>query len=370
MARRRRIWIIIFGTVIFVPVALVLALSIYWKIEFFPSQIIDLHPISFQARTNTEFFYSVGDELKYADEINPAAKTLMRGKITDFLVSPDNKRIAVVANGQLLLADEGSPTVRQIARVDSIFRERKPIGEEFFRDDGLQWSRDGKYLFLIRDRYYDSKGSQLFSQDGELWRYEIETGNMDRFLKPFQAYTYFFGKDSGIYFSVPTSAGSLQLEYFDGSKVRDISTPDVKEIPMDKLATRGESLFFSFSIFDYERVVLPTKRVRLEEVREGGPQRLLIGTKSYISFKQGEGLKGPHYCSELFRSVFLPGDRYFLLNADYCGNYSGQLLIDTNGGKYMELPKDTRVYVTLNTETYPHYRVTAAGIEALPNPVE
>jgi hypothetical protein len=75
----------------------------------------------------------------------------------------------------------------------------------------------------------------------------------------------------------------------------------------------------------------------------------------------GMGLKGPYYCSEPLGSVFLPGDRYFLFNVT-CENYGGQVLIDTVTGGYEGLPKDTVVFLTLNTDTYPHYRVGAEGI--------
>ncbi len=52
------------------------------------------------------------------------------------------------------------------------------------------------------------------------------------------------------------------------------------------------------------------------------------------------------------------------MNVPYCGNYQGQLLIDTVTGKYQRLPKDSRVYLTFNTETIPHYRITGGGITA------
>jgi hypothetical protein len=45
-------------------------------------------------------------------------------------------------------------------------------------------------------------------------------------------------------------------------------------------------------------------------------------------------LKGHYYCNEMLRSVFLPGDRYFLFNLPYCGSYNGKLLIDAVTGKY------------------------------------
>ncbi len=234
----------------------------------------------------------------------------------------------------------------------------------------FQWSRDSKTLYLIKDQYYRSQGSQLFSAKGELWKYEVETQSLQPVLRPFPAYSYFFGLKSGIYFSVPTDRGDLQLKYFDGSRVTDVGTPNA-EIPIEKLATNFiEKPFFSFSIVDYEIGVLPARGVRFifekglgsGVDREAGPEEIEIGGKTIFTLTPGKGFKGFSYCTESLRSVFLPGDRYFLMNVPYCGNYQGQLLIDTVTGNYEGLPKDSRVYLTLNTETVPHYRVTGGGI--------
>jgi hypothetical protein len=65
----------------------------------------------------------------------------------------------------------------------------------------------------------------------------------------------------------------------------------------------------------------------------------------------------------LLHSVFLPGDRYFLLNLDNCRNYDGQLLIDTQTGSYERLPRETRVYITLNTITNRYFRMTPEGMK-------
>jgi hypothetical protein len=66
--------------------------------------------------------------------------------------------------------------------------------------------------------------------------------------RPFSAYNYFFGRNSGIYFSVPTDSGDLRLKYFDGNRVTDIDNPDTPTI-------RAESPFFPFSVIDYQDVV-------------------------------------------------------------------------------------------------------------------
>ncbi len=155
----------------------------------------------------------------------------------------------------------------------------------------------------------------------------------------------------------------MQLRYFDGNSVTDVGEPNGSDIRPEKVARNFvEAPFYSFSIFDYERAMLLSKSVELVVDGNSRPQKLVIKHKSYLAMTEGEGFKGHYYCSEMLRSVFLPGDRYFLFNVPYCGNYKGQLLVDTLTGRYERLPADSVVYLTFDTDTYPRYRVTGGGI--------
>ena len=235
---------------------------IYLWATFIPPTIVDFRPTDFQVKADKGFFYSIGDELKYSDELNPQASSLLRGEVRYFQVSPDITKLAVVANGRLLVVGSEMPSVREVAPVDSIYRDPKPIGQYFYRDQDFQWSEDSRYLFLIRDEYYDSKGSQLFSSKGELWKYGVQTGDLHLVLKPFPAYTYFFGQNGGIYFSVPTESGDLQLKYFDGNRVTDVGVPNSSSISPDQLSANSvESPFFSFSIVVYQRTVMLKRKL-------------------------------------------------------------------------------------------------------------
>jgi hypothetical protein len=355
-------WLIItVGILVVVAVGLTLFLwLLLGPTNYVPSNIVDFRPTQLQAEADANFFFSVGDELKYSNEINPQAATLLRGRIDNFLVSPDRKKIAAAVNGALLIVPSDGSSVRQIATVDSIYEKKKKIGHSFFRDNGFQWSRDSKYLYLIKDEYYESKGSQLYSAKGELWRYDVQIGNLQLVLKPFPAYTCFFGTKSGIYFSVPTEAGDLRLRYSDGETVKDVGGVNEWEVPKQELVP-GESPFFSFSSRDFNQLFV--RGAGLEEEQNTTQEKLLIRDKSYLAFTQGNGMKGAFYCSSLHNSVFLPGGRYFLFNVE-CGNYGGQLLIDSETGKYEKLPKDTRVYLALTTEDIPYYRISCGGIMA------
>lgn len=352
-----RKWLIgVCAALVVLPVGAWLWLSVAFRGT--SSDIVDFRPTEFQAKADAAFFFSISDELKYSDEVSPHSPTLSRGHIDNFLVSPSRDKIAIVTNGTLLIVNADGNRIRQVAAVDSIYKNPKPIGRSFFRTDGFQWSRDSKHLYLIKDKYYESKGSQLYSDNGELWRYDLESGNSEMVLKPFPAYTCFFGKGSGLYFSVPTNAGDLRLRYFDGKSVKDIGEANAWEVPEQAFAS-GESMFFSFSSRDFNEMFV--RGASFANDRMNTHEALLLGDKPYLAFTRGEGIKGLFYCPALYNSLFLPGGRYFLLNVD-CGNYEGQLLIDRQTGHYKKLPKDTRVYLALTTDDVSHYRISCGGI--------
>lgn len=321
------------------------------------SRIVDFSPASFAAKADAKFFYSIDGELKYSDQIDPHSPTLTRGPITNFLVSPDGSKIAVVVRKRLLIVGTDS-VLGEVAEVDSIYRTFKPIGHRFFRDDDFQWSRDSKSLYLIRDEYNHSRGSQLCSKNGELWRYDLDSRGLQLVLKPFAACSYFFGPNSAIYYSEPTGRGDLQLKFFNGRNSTNIGEPNANDIELSDVSDEG--LFYSFSIIDYEKA-LTSLNVRL--VYQDGLQSLLINDKKYLSVTQGKGWDGYYYCPELLRSVFLPGRRFFLLNVPFCGNYKGELLFDLESARYQELPPNTVVFSTLNTMSFKGYRITAGGIK-------
>jgi hypothetical protein len=229
MARLGRRIAIILGSVALIIVVSCGALLLLLRLSLYPSRIADFHPVVFPYKADGPFFYSIGDELKFSDSIDPLAPTLMHAPIGRFLVSPNSQKIAFVTGDTLVVVDRNGPVIRQVVPVDTEARgylpppkNSKPIGQHYFRDAGFQWSKDSKSLYLIGDTYYASHGGQLFSEKGELWKYDIETGTMQLVLKPFPADKYFLNLNSGVYFSVAANNGSLQLEYFDGKRVTDV----------------------------------------------------------------------------------------------------------------------------------------------------
>ena len=363
MSKRLKIVLVVLGLVFLIPAALMVWVVVSLEVSTYPSEIIDFQPSSFREKADSAFFYSIGDELKYSDRLDVDGKTIFRGMIEMVIIASDNRKAVVVTEGRLIIVNADGTENHYVTAVDSIYKKPKPIGGRFFRDDDIQWSRDTKYVYLIRDEYYESNGSQLYSRKGELWRYELETEGLSKVFAPFQAYDFFFGLDQRVYFSIPDEYGNLVLKYFDGTQVRDLGVKnkcvaEIVELRHDFI----EEPFYSFPLSDYERGVLRQKGVQLVTRRNEEIQGLVIRGSKLLEFSLGEDFKGPYYASHLFRSVFLPGDNYFLFNV-YAGNFSGQLLIDIHTGHYRTLPKDTRVHLRMDTDIYTDYCVTRGGLQ-------
>jgi hypothetical protein len=364
MNRRKRNWIVPGPTVTLLACALIPCL---WARDDKTSIILDFHPTDFPAQAARAFFYSIGDRLMYSRTIDPSAPVLLRGNIDQFQVSPDGANIAVVVDHKLQIVQAAPTRVLLVTPVNSIYRSFKPIGRAFFRDQNFQWSPDGEYLYLIKDEYYRSRGSQLFSTHGELWRYSTETGSLEPILKPFPANNYFFGARSGIFFSVATGNGDLQLEYFDGSRTRQVGGPKSSSIPLDQLAPDFvERPFHSFWDVYYADTELPAKGALLATQEGTGVEALSIRGRAILRATQGQGWDGYYHCENMQWSRFLPGDRFLLLSILGCRNCHDSLLVDSETGQYKAVPKDTRVYPVFNTVTHPQYRIGNDGIKPEP----
>lgn len=281
---------VIFGPILLIPIGLLIAFWVSSLITYVPSKIVDFHPSEFRVKADRRFFYTVGTHLKNSDEIEINAPTLLQGKFGNFLVSPDEAKIALVANEHLWVIGRDGDLVRDIAPVDTIYREPKPMGRSFFRDANFQWTRDSKSLYLIKDEYYPAKGNQLFSDKGELWRYDLSAQKLELVLKPFRGYECFFGL-KGIYFSVPTEKGDLRLQYFDGRRVSDVGPVGAFAIPLDQLQKGFVDIpFFSFSTVDFRGSYLAGRGVTLKTI-ENSVQNLAVNGRPYLSFTEGHGLK-------------------------------------------------------------------------------
>jgi hypothetical protein len=356
--RAWQILIVLGGVGALVCTVVPIAAWIYFSTKFPTSKILDFNPTSFSAKADSRFFYSIDTELKSSDSIDSKAPTLFKGRINAFLVSPDNTKIAFVSDQSSLMIIDRDGSVQKVTPVASIFPNAEAkMGQGFFRNDNFQWSRDSRSLYLIHDQYHETEATEIsrspYSNHGELWRYDLNSRQMKLVLKPFKADTYFFDSLGQIYFWAQTDSGPMQLKFFDGKKVSDV----------DPHSLKVDSPFYSFSepVSDHYF----SKGVRYL-TSEDDNQRLWIDDKPYIAVTLGVKFihffgGGSYYCLGPGPGLFLPGNRYYVLNV-WCGNYSGQLLIDKITGEYQRLPS-TRVYRTTNTAEDQDYEITENGID-------
>jgi hypothetical protein len=333
------------------------------QIKTTQSAIIGFTPNEFAERATKPFFYSIGNELRFDDHIEPNGRVLFDGPLLFVLPSPDSSRVLVVSEDVLwILGNDGSLPTR-ITEVENLIMGR-PAGKKVFRYTEIQWAEDSSKFYLIKDETYNSRGSQLFSLHGELTEYDIATGQMRKVFAPFRAFRYFMAKGIGIFFGEANDKGDVILTVGQGDTSAVVTEISPKHFRANDKTTLFSAIpFYSFSLHEYASEILPTKGISLE-IEHQNPRigHLSINGRRVISVSEGKGLKGPYLGFQSIHSGFLPGERYFMLNLS-TGNFSGQLLFDLETGQYKPLPKDTRIYRNINTHNFAEWSITKDGVK-------
>src|SRR5690606_20969302 len=162
----------------------------------------------------------------------------------------------------LYLIDGPAAVTTKIVPVASLHPKQKPIGTAFFRDTGFQWSPDSQRFYLIKDEYYDTLGSQLFSKKGELYTYDIADHELVKVLAPFQGAKVAFGPNGRIIYAQPTPTGDLELKSFDGTKLQDVRLMNDRSLWIQGHAEPLHApLFYTFRWTEYRHKVLEQKGV-------------------------------------------------------------------------------------------------------------
>ena len=137
------------------------------------------------------------------------------------------------------------------------------------------------------------------------------------------------------------------LKKFDGNRVT--------EVPNDTVASI-RAPFYSYDEFEFRGRTPGDIPLSFTRGDSSKPENIGNADKTFLSFSEGKGFKGTFYCADFQRGVYLPGGRYLVFPVS-CENYDGNLLIDALTGNHETLPKDVHVYLTFNTDTYPHYHL-------------
>lgn len=338
---------------------------VFWTADTSPAVIENYTPTAFNEHSTTPFYYSIGDNLFYSDRIDTASKVLFTGKPESVLPSPNGKHALVVSDGMLWLISPDSGGPIRVTSVAPHSPNGKPIGKDYYRNNYFQWATDSSRFYLIKDRYYETRGAQLFSIHGELTEYDISSNQLRKVFAPFRAYRYFL-TDKGIFFEEANDKGDVLLTVW-----REGFSFPVSDISPNGFRANGKAFqfrskpFYTFTIHEYSKEVFRSLglEVERERVNQAPPVgHLHLKTKRLLSIREGRGIKGPLDGYSSIHSAFLPGERYFLLNL-YTETFSGQLLIDTLTGQHKPLPKGTRVYRNINTYNFSNWTVTPNGVK-------
>jgi len=311
-----------------------------------PAEIIHYHPTVFKEETPEPFFYSIGNDLKRSNTIDPHAKTLFScNKIREAFVSPDNRMILLICgergkDGTLWLVSDDGIVIRKITTVKDMDKKEKIPGEYFIRDDRIQSSPDSRSFYVIRDQYSSGTRHTLTPMTGSLLRYDISYGYFEVAIPVFTSHHYFFGQDDRIYYRVWDSRHSKE-ELRCRQKGRECNRSYI---------TNEREIFYSFSSLEYKDYILPLQGTYLDD--HPSITRIYYESEKVLhlllTVKWGHNFKGGFNGIETLRSVFLPGERYLPLKIT-SKQFSGFLLIDTATGWYKEIPSETFIYRNFNT---------------------
>ena len=336
------------------------------NIELFSPKILDFSPEEFRETAQSRFFYSIEQELKYSDFVDDQSKSLLQGPVEAVVPSPDGLMAAVVMEGRLLVVDGSGDYLHEVAPVSTYAPDTKPMGKEYFRDQGFQWSPDSKSLYLIRDEYYDSGMAQLFSDKGQLWKFEVDNKLLTEVISPFRTFDYFLGSSGRVYFPLIEDGKNLVFQVFDGGMVKSLGLKNDELVDLRSLFPgESEEVYYTFTKFEYGLFVVRSLGASL--VKKDRIESLYLNGVEVFKSSEGQSSKGPYYAARLTDGAFLPGNQYLVVNVS-SENYTGQLLVDSETGVYRILPKGTTIYPVMNTSLYSNYRVEASGIKFFVQP--
>jgi len=232
---------------------------------------------------------------------------LLQGEITRVIPSPNGQLAAVVVNENLVIVNGEEKYLHKVAGVKNYHPKVKPLGEQYFRDQGFQWAPDSKSIFLIKDEYYESTRAQLFSKKGELWRFDVDSKTLVSVLSPFETFDYFLGSSGRVYFStLDRSGNNLVLHAYDWAEVKNLHLKNDEPVDFGQLYPgEKEAVYYTFSSFEYETFVL--RSLGLSVRRANKVESLFIGDTEVLKSTEGQGFKGPTYATRMVRSAFLPG---------------------------------------------------------------
>jgi len=317
-------------------------------------RIVDYKPSAFTEQPTSPFFFRIGDKLKFGSVISEDAPSLFEGKFSYVHVSPDQKKAAIVGEGNLYLAEAGKPIVTLLnGGFNNLFTlamgNYKPQGS-YYENINIQWDADSQSVYLIRETPKQPEDGQPRAfQNGyqaSIVRINIDNPNKVIEVVPeFSSFQYFFvGKDGICFDFSPDDKNLIWRCKYQGS-IKNVKFIQEDSISLEDGTSIKDKPFFSYNGIPSD-IFLTLNGFHLQETdvsstelySKNKPDSPIFTVKDNPKWHQPDGIRG---------GMVLPGGRYAVLYI-----FDSILLIDSVTGKYKELPPKVAVYQNLNTSTY------------------
>jgi hypothetical protein len=327
--------------------------------------IIEYRPSTFLESSEKPFFFSIGRRVKFANSISENAPTvfeagLFSGHIDNVYPSPDETRAVVESGGRLYIVDQGKAARLIFTPTANFFGEKIDHGDIFYRTPTLQWSADSRSIFIARDR--KNKISN-FSSDATLVRATLDDSiTISDVIPDFRSWHYVvFGNDV-ICFDYAPGNGSVVWRCSQKGKVMAVKSLDQERIALeDSTAITGKPFvsYYRNIIYGNENLSLTFFGFSFKNTGDGYEGFFAKGgTNPIFKIRTGANIKGLTVDGVLMeKCIVLPGGRFALIDVHH-DNFKGQLLVDGYTGAYRELPRETRVYSSLNSWRYNSFQLT------------
>lgn len=315
--------------------------------------ITDYKPSKFQEKVSTPFFFSIGRQLKFGDSISEEAPTVFKSSwFSDKMMvypSPDGKKAVVASGGNLYLVEiEKEPQFILKKAYNPKFNGNI---EKNYQHHSIQWNRDSTLFFIPMMTSINS-----VVQHQIIKIYVNEQFDLSPVLPNFFLHYFLMGDDNICFDFAPGNGGVIWYCQSNGiSKKIDRIIEGTGGIKLEDGSVLPGKPFASYNGNIYETDIWLTRygfSLKRDSGRTIGFYSRKHGDEPIFKLQGGNNFKG-YFVDGISQrgGLVLPGGRYAILHV-YHDNFTGQLLVDGETGRYRELPKDTNVYLNLNSWEY------------------
>lgn len=321
--------------------------------------VLNYKPNDFKFSLDKPFFYSIDNTLRYGKTIEKKNPILFeedfQNKKHYVYISPDNKKAALAIDKKLWLITLNKSPKLLLEDVNTQLYKNIGIGEKYFDNHTLQWAENSNSIYIIQY----TKPKQIFQRNKHNKMIHIDLNtftkkdvNIDRI---FLGNYYFVGKDTICYSRAPGDGSVIWICLYKNEHINVKSHNKDKVLLENDVVLKGKpflsrNLYGESTLSSYDFYGAYSKESFGFYSKQFGKEPILEINRSFDVLK-GHTRNGIRYS----RSVGLD-QRYALLHVSYLDSKK-LLLIDSQTGKYKELPNDIRVYRTFNPFNYKYFKL-------------